>query len=279
MRILLVGRLLMKKEGVKSVISSNLNYVCYSMRITELRKFHAFALTYFAFASFSENDFISNFAFLKFKEMKEENSYKIASNLLKIGSVKFNFEEPFTWASGIKSPVYCDNRLSLSHVYVRDLIRDAYIQVIQKNFTDVEVIAGVATGAIAQGALVADKLGLPFVYVRNEAKKHGFKKSVEGVLKEGQRTIIIEDHVSTGGSSIKALEELRNEGANVLGMVAILSYDFPETVEALHKNSCEIYTLSEFSIIKEIAIKEGYITEERASELNKWHENPREYFR
>jgi len=211
--------------------------------------------------------------------MKEENSYKIASNLLKIGSVKFNFEEPFTWASGIKSPVYCDNRLSLSHVYVRDLIRDTYIQVIQKNFTDVEVIAGVATGAIAQGALVADKLGLPFVYVRNEAKKHGFKKSVEGVLKEGQRTVIIEDHVSTGGSSIKALEELRNEGANVLGMVAILSYDFPETAEALHKNSCEIYTLSEFSIIKEIAIKEGYITEERASELNKWHENPREYFR
>jgi len=209
--------------------------------------------------------------------MKEEYSYKIASNLLKIGAVKFDFEKLFTWTSGIKSPVYCDNRLSLSYVSLRDLIRNAYIHTIQENFTDVEVIAGVATGAIAQGVLVADRLELSFVYVRSEAKKYGFKKSVEGFLKKGQRTVIIEDHVSTGGSSIKVLEELRNEGANVLGMVAVLSYDLPEAVEALHKSNCKLYTLSEFSILKDVAFKEGYISEEEINELSRWYENPREY--
>ena len=210
--------------------------------------------------------------------MNKEYSHEIACNLLKIGAIKFNFENPFTWTSGIKSPVYCDNRLSLSYVKVRSLIRDAYIQVIQEKFSDVQLIAGVATGAIAQGVLVADKLGLSFVYVRDTAKKYGLNKSIEGFMEERQRTVIIEDHISTGGSSIKVLEELKKEGANVLGMVAILSYGFPEAVNALHKNNCILYTLSNFSILKEIAFKEGYITKEEMYKLDKWHENPREYF-
>ena len=144
-----------------------------------------------------------------------ELAYSVVCNLLYIKAIRFNFEEPFVLTSGIQSPVYCDNRISLSHHSLRGMIRDAYAEIIRNEFSDVEVIAGVATGAIAQGALVADKLALPFIYVRGKRKEYGLMKIIEGHFEKGQKVVIIEDHISTGGSSLKALQELKDAGANV----------------------------------------------------------------
>jgi len=206
--------------------------------------------------------------------MKEEYSYKIASNLLQIGAIKFNFQTPFTWTSGMKSPVYCDNRLTLSYVDARNLIKDAYIEAIRENFPETELIAGVATGAIAQGALVADKLGLSFVYVRDKAKGCGLEKTIEGALKKGEKTVIIEDLISTGGSSLKVMKELQNAGADILGMIAILSYELPMAEKNFRENNCKLYTLSNFSTLLDVALEKGYITKEEANKLHKWHKDP-----
>jgi len=222
--------------------------------------------------------FLRNFGALKNAcRMDKELSRTIVHNLLNIKAIKLNFTEPFVWASGWKSPIYCDNRLSLSYPHVRTLVRDAYVQVIREKFPDVELIAGVATGAIAQGALVADKLNLPLVYVREKAKEHGMKKLIEGFFEPGQKTVVIEDHISTGGSSLRALHELKNVGANVLGMVAVFSYEFPVAKEKFQENDCKLYTLSDFSTIVDVAYRDGYITEYEKDELRRWHENPQEY--
>jgi len=197
-------------------------------------------------------------------------AYSIARNLLKIGAVKFNFKDPYTWTSGIKSPVYCDNRLSLSHTELRSMIRDAYVSVIQEKFSDVEVIAAVATGAIPQGALVADQLGKPLVYVRDRAKNCGMGKTIEGCIENGQKVVIIEDHVSTGKSSLKVFEELRNADTDVLGMIATLSYDLPIAEKSFKNNNLTLITLSNFSILMEEALKGGYITEEETDKLYIW---------
>jgi len=164
--------------------------------------------------------------------------------------------------------------MSLSDHHTRTLVKDAFVQVIRDKFPDVELIAGVATGAIAQGALVADKLELPFVYVREKAKEHGLKKIIEGNLEPGQKTVIIEDHISTGGSSLKAFQELKNAGANVLGMAAIFSYEFPIAKDKFKESGCQLYTLSNFSTIIDVAFEEGRITEKEKNGLFKWHENP-----
>jgi len=199
-----------------------------------------------------------------------ELACSIARNLLKIEAVKFNFNDPYTWTSGIKSPVYCDNRLSLSHPELRSMIRDAYVSVIQEKFSDVEVIAAVATGAIPQGALVADQLGKPLVYVRDRAKNCGMGKTIEGTIKIGQKVVIIEDHVSTGMSSLKVFEELKNADTDVLGMIATLSYDLPIAEKRFKNNNLTLITLSKFSILMEEALKCGYITEEEVDKLYKW---------
>ena len=199
-----------------------------------------------------------------------EFAHPIARNLLKIKAVRFNFNEPFTWTSGIKSPVYCDNRLSLSYPELRNMIRDAYVKTVQDYFPDVEVIAGVATGAIAQGALVADRLDKSLIYIRDKAKDFGLKKSIEGEIKKGQKVVIIEDLVSTGKSSLKAFEELRNVGADVLGMVAILSYNLPIAEKRFKDSNLTLITLSTFSILMEEALQGGYITEEESDKLDKW---------
>ena len=199
-----------------------------------------------------------------------EFAHPIARNLLKIKAVRFSFNEPFTWTSGIKSPVYCDNRLSLSYPELRNMIRDAYVKTVQDYFPDVEVIAGVATGAIAQGALVADRLDKSLIYIRDKAKDFGLKKSIEGEIKEGQKVVIIEDLVSTGKSSLKAFEELRNVGADVLGMVAILSYNLPIAEKRFKDSNLTLITLSTFSILMEEALQGGYITEEESDKLDKW---------
>ena len=195
----------------------------------------------------------------------------IARNFLEIGVVKFNFKEPFVWTSGLKSPVYCDNRASLSNHNLRSMVRDAYVEIVKDKFPDVELIAGVAAGAIAQGALVADKLGLPFVYVREKRKEHGLKRIVEGHLEKGQKTVIIEDLISTGGSSIRALEELKIAQANVLGVIAAFSYGFPDTIEKFDTNNCKLYTISTFMMIKNIALEKGYINKEEAVKLDEWY--------
>ena len=197
-------------------------------------------------------------------------AYTIASKLLEMKAIKFNFDEPYVWTSGIKSPVYCDNRLTLSDHSLRSIIRDAYAEAIKEKFPQVQVIAGVATGAIAQGALVADKLNLPFVYVREKPKGHGLKKTVEGFIEPGQKTVIIEDLVSTGGSSLRALEELRNVKADVLGMVAAFSYGFPKAAEKFKEKACELHIISSFQMVKDIGIEKGYITKQQAIMLDEW---------
>ena len=206
-----------------------------------------------------------------------ERSRLISSGLLQMKAIKFNFKEPFIWASGWKSPMYCDNRISLSDCHLRSMIRDAYVEVIQKKFPEVEIIAGVATGAIAQGALVADKLNFPFIYVREKAKDHGMKKLIEGKLEPGQKTVIIEDLISTGGSSLKVAEELSKAQANVLGMVAIFSYEFSTAIEKFNQNNCQLYTLSTFSMLQDVALVDGYITGEDVEKLSEWRKNPQAY--
>ena len=206
-----------------------------------------------------------------------ELAYTIAKSLLEMRAIKFNFKEPFVWTSGWKSPVYCDNRCSLSDYNLRTMISNAYAEIIKNNFPDAEVIAGVATGAIAQGALVADRLKLPFIYVREKRKEHGLKKIIEGSLEKGQKVVIIEDLVSTGGSSLKALEELKAAEADVLGMVAAVSYDFSSTKGKFEKSNCQLETISSFLTIKDVALKEGYITKEDVVSLENWHNNPQDY--
>ena len=205
---------------------------------------------------------------------KLELSRSISRDLLRIKAIRFNFKELFLWASGLKSPVYCDNRLSLSDTGARSLIRDGFVDLIRTEFPEAEVIAGVATGAIAQGALVADQLNLPFVYVREKAKDHGMKKLIEGVILPGQKTVIVEDLVSTGGSSLKAAHELRKAEANVLGMTAIFTYGFPEAVTRFKENQCPLHTLVTFSTLMDVALEDGYITKEEADMLERWHRNP-----
>ena len=206
-----------------------------------------------------------------------ELAYIIARRLLEIEAIKFNFKKPFIWTSGWKSPVYCDNRASLSNHDLRSMVRDAYVEIIRDKFPDVEVIAGVATGAIAQGVLVADKLNLPFVYVRDKRKEHGLKRIIEGNLEKGQKVVILEDLVSTGGSSLKAWDELKDADADVLGMIAAFSYDFDATKKKFIRNNYTLETISTFLIIKDIALKEGYVTKEEFVKLETWHKNPQDY--
>ena len=202
------------------------------------------------------------------------SSHKIAEYLLQIKAIKLQPENPFTWASGWKSPIYCDNRKTLSYPVVRTFIRQQFVETIKKEFGKPDVIAGVATGGIAQGALVAQELGLPFVYVRSEAKKHGMTNMIEGVIEAGQSVVVIEDLISTGGSSLKAVEALREAGAVVKGMVAIFTYDFKPAADNFEAAKCQLITLSDYNILMDEALKNNYITEKDVDSLKKWREAP-----
>jgi orotate phosphoribosyltransferase len=202
------------------------------------------------------------------------SSHKIAEYLLQIKAIKLQPENPFTWASGWKSPIYCDNRKTLSYPVVRTFIRQQFVETIKKEFGKPDVIAGVATGGIAQGALVAQELGLPFVYVRSEAKKHGMTNMIEGVIEAGQSVVVIEDLISTGGSSLKAVEALREAGAIVKGMVAIFTYDFKTAADNFEAAKCQLITLSDYNILMDEALKNNYITEKDVDSLKKWREAP-----
>ncbi len=199
---------------------------------------------------------------------------KIAELLLQSKAIKLEPTKPFTWASGWKSPIYCDNRITLSYPEIRSEITNAYLTVINENFMDVEAIAGVATGAIAQGALVAEKLGLPFVYVRSVPKSHGTKNQIEGETAENQRIVVIEDLVSTGGSSLKAVMALRDAGVNVLGMVATFTYGFPVAEENFSKHHCSLHTLSDYHALLKLSLETGFIEKSQLDLLKAWRESP-----
>ena len=204
---------------------------------------------------------------------------QLAQELLKIGAVKVQPDKPFTWASGWLSPFYCDNRKALSFPEVRNLVKDSLCSVIQNEFPEPDVIAGVATGAIAQGALVADKLGKPFVYVRSAPKDHGLTNLIEGYLEKGSHVMVVEDLISTGGSSLKAVQALRDAGCTVTGMVASFTYGFNVAQEAFAKAGVRLVTLTDYGSVLETALESGYIREEHLPSLEKWRENPSEWGR
>ena len=202
---------------------------------------------------------------------------QVAAHLLSIKAVKLEPNHPFTWASGWKSPIYCDNRKTLSYPVVRTYIRDQFVQLIKSKYPQVELIAGVATGAIAQGALVAQELGLPFVYVRSAAQNHGLENLIEGEFKAGQKVVVVEDLISTGGSSLQAVEALRNAGCEVLGMVAIFTYGFQKAVDNFVHANCVLDTLSDYNALIDLAQKTGYVKEEEVSKLKEWRLSPETY--
>lgn len=207
-------------------------------------------------------------------EINEDAALNISEFLLQIKAIKLQPDAPFTWASGWKSPIYCDNRITLSYPKVRTYIRQEFVEAILKEFGKPDVIAGVATGGIAQGALIAQEMGLPFVYIRSEAKKHGLTNMIEGIVEKGQSVVVIEDLVSTGGSSLKAVEALRNAGCEVKGMAAIFTYGFKVAVENFKKANCKLVTLSNYSTLIKQALQSNYITDKDLKSLQKWAENP-----
>lgn len=198
----------------------------------------------------------------------------IAEHLLKIKAIKLQAKQPFTWASGWKSPIYCDNRIALSHPKVRTFIRQELVRAINQNFPSVELIAGVATAAIAQGVLVAEAMGLPFVYVRSSPKDHGRENLIEGEVREGQSVVVIEDLVSTGKSSLKAVAALKDAGCNVKGMVCIFNYGFEESAKNFEDARCELISLCDYSILLEQAAASEYIRTEDVTMLEEWRSNP-----
>ncbi|MBR4301061.1 MAG: orotate phosphoribosyltransferase [Bacteroidales bacterium] len=206
-----------------------------------------------------------------------ETSYMTAKFLLTIKAVKLNDENPFTWASGRKSPIYCDNRITLSHPEIRTYIRQRFVDTVLEQFGDVDVIAGVATGGIAQGALVAQELGKPFVYVRSEEKKHGMTNQIEGEIKSGQSVVVIEDLVSTGKSSLIAVNALREKGCNVKGMVAIFSYNLEVAKKNFEQADVVLETLTNYDKLIEVAREEEYIKPSAMQSLEKWRENPEKW--
>ena len=197
-----------------------------------------------------------------------------ASKLLNVKAIKLQPTNPFTWASGWKSPFYCDNRKTLSYPDLRSFVKIEIARIISENFLDVDAIAGVATGAIAQGAMVADLLNLPFVYVRSKPKDHGLENLIEGELKPGMKVVVVEDLISTGGSSLKAVEAIRNNGCEVVGMVARYTYGFPVAEKAFQDADVKLYTLTNYEAVVSEALRIGYITENDVETLNEWRKDP-----
>lgn len=198
----------------------------------------------------------------------------LAEKLLQINAINLQPGNPFTWASGWNSPIYTDNRKTLSYPDVRSFIKVELCRIILENFSDVEYIAGVATGAIAMGALVADTLNLPYVYVRSTPKDHGLENLIEGNLQPGKKVVVIEDLVSTGGSSLKAVEAIRAAGCEVIGMCALFSYEFPLSVERFRDANVNLITLSNYSAMLEAALETNYIRPEDLETLKEWRKDP-----
>jgi len=202
----------------------------------------------------------------------KETALQTAEQLLKIKAVKLSPKEPFTWASGIRSPIYCDNRVTLSYPEIRTYIRENFTRAIEEHFGGVEAIAGVATGGIAQGALVAQELGLPFAYIRSGKKEHGLSNQIEGRVEADQRIVVVEDLISTGGSSLRAVDALREAGCNVVGMVAIFTYNLPISLTKFEEAKCDLITLSDYDVLIEKALETGYVSQEDLAVLNAFKE-------
>ena len=199
---------------------------------------------------------------------------EVTKRLVQINTIKIQPSNPFTWASGWKAPIYCDNRKLLSYPETRTFVRDQFVKLIREKYPQAEVIAGVATGAIAHGMLVAQELGLPFIYVRSKPKDHGLENLIEGDLKAGQKVVIIEDLVSTGVSSLKAAEAVSNFGGDVLGMLAIFTYNFPVAKENFAQAGIELTALSRYQTLLDVALESGDIKESQLESLNQWREDP-----
>lgn len=209
--------------------------------------------------------------------IQEETALKIAEFLLQIKAIKINLKEPFAWASGWKSPIYCDNRITLSYPSIRTYIRQQFANIVSENFGSVDVIAGVATGGIPHGALLAQDLGLPFAYVRSKKKEHGLSNQIEGIIEAGQSVIMIEDLISTGGSSMNAVNAVRQKGAHVKGLLAIFTYGFTVAEEKFNNPNCQVYALSDYEYLLNQAIHDEYITEEDLPGLRSWRKNPQNW--
>ena len=206
--------------------------------------------------------------------LNQESAIKVAQSLLQIKAIKLNPTNPFQWASGWNSPIYCDNRKTLSYPPVRTFIRQQFVDAINEFFPNAEVIAGVATGGIAHGALVAESMGLPFAYIRSSTKGHGMQNLIEGDIFKGQNVVVIEDLISTGGSSLKAVEALRENECNVLGMVAIFTYGFDLARKNFEDNKCKLITLSDYESMLNVAVKSNYVSEIDLESLKEWRKNP-----
>lgn len=197
-----------------------------------------------------------------------------AEKLLKIKAIKLQPNNPFTWASGWKSPFYCDNRQTLSYPALRTFVKLEFCRIIMEEFPEVEAIAGVATGAIPQGAMVADELNLPFVYVRSKPKDHGLENLIEGELRPGMKVVVVEDLVSTGGSSLKAVDAIHRDGCEVIGMVASFTYGFPVSVKAFNDAKVRLVTLTDYESVVEQAVNTSYITKDDVKILDEWRKDP-----
>ena len=201
-------------------------------------------------------------------------AHQVASFLLETEAVKLSPDKPFKWSSGWNSPIYCDNRVTLSFPHIRSFIKQQLAELIKKHFPSAEAIAGVATAGIAQGALVADLLEMPFLYVRPEPKKHGMGNQIEGKLLPGQKVVLVEDLISTGGSSLKSAEAVRAAGGEVVGMVAIFTYGFPLADENFQRAGITLHCLSNYSALTEAAVTNGYIQESAMAALAEWRKSP-----
>jgi orotate phosphoribosyltransferase len=204
----------------------------------------------------------------------KDKALKVAEFLLQIKAIKLQPKNPYKWASGWNSPIYCDNRITLSYPNIRTFIRQSYSEAVLEYFGKPDVIAGVATGGLAQGALVAQELGLPFIYVRSEAKSHGMGNQIEGAFEKGQKVVVIEDLISTGGSSIKAIEALQEAELDVKGLIAIFSYGFKVAEENFQKVNCPFITLTNYDVMIESALNKDYVTEADMNSLRQWKEDP-----
>ena len=205
---------------------------------------------------------------------KSEIEQQVAEFLLQIKAIKLQPDNPFTWASGWKSPIYCDNRVTLSHPTIRTYIRQKLVQIIQEEFGSVGCIAGVATAGIPQGVLVAQELGLPFIYVRSKPKDHGTGSMIEGEVIPGQRVVVVEDLISTGKSSLQAVQALKDAGCAVAGLAAIFSYGFDQATENFNEAKCKFFTLSNYNALLKYAEENNYISRDESEILRKWRVSP-----
>jgi orotate phosphoribosyltransferase len=198
----------------------------------------------------------------------------VAEKLLQVNAVKLNLTQPFAWASGWKSPIYCDNRKVLSFPFIRDYIKSEMCNVIFEKFPDAELLAGVATAGIAWGAMAADQLKLPYVYVRPKPKEHGLGNQIEGFYEKGQKVVVVEDLISTGKSSLQVVDVLKEQGLDVIGMVSIFTYGFQVATDAFQKASLTCYSLTDYPALIELAVKKGMVAEDQSAILLKWREDP-----